>query len=199
MSTPILLATTGHGIARAATQRVEGAWSVELTLADQDVRCLAVDPRHPQTVYAGTQGAGVLRSDDGGQTWRSSGLAGHVVKSLAVSRVAPDTVYAGTKPALVYVSHDGGTTWRELAGFRRIRSRRLWFSPAEPPFTAYVQALALSPSDPGVIIAGIEFGAVVRSTDGGKTWSGHRRGALRDCHSLTAHLTHHGWVYEGWC
>jgi hypothetical protein len=196
MSTQILLATTDRGIARAAAQQIDGTWSVEMTLADQDVRCLAVHPGHPQTVYAGTQGSGVLRSDDGGQTWRPSGLAGHVVKSLTVSRAVSDTLYAGTKPALVYVSYDGGTTWRELAGFRRIRSRRLWFSPAEPPFTAYVQALALSPSDPGVIIAGIEFGAVVRSADGGMTWSGHRRGALRDCHSLASHPVHNGWMYE---
>lgn len=197
MGMTVLLATTGRGVARAATPRVERAWSVDVTLADHDVRCLASDPRHPQTVYAGTQGAGVLRSDDAGQTWRPSGLAGHIVKSLAVSRVAPDTVYAGTKPARVYVSRDGGTTWHELEGFRRIRARWHWFSPAEPPFTAYVQALALSPSDPYVIIAGIEFGAVVRSVDGGRTWSEHRRGALRDCHSLATHPADAGWVYEG--
>lgn len=44
--------------------------------------------------------------------------------------------------------------------------------------------------------AGIELGAVVRSEDGGRTWSGHRHGALRDCHSLTFHHSHAQWVYE---
>lgn len=193
----VLLATTENGIARAAAQQVDEAWPIEVTIADQDVRCLAADPLHPLTVYAGTQGDGVLRSDDGGQTWQASGLAGHIVKSLAVSRAAPGTIYAGTKPALVFVSHDGGVTWEELAGFRRIRSRWFWFSPAEKPFSAYVQSLALSPSDPNVIIAGIEAGAVVRSADGGKTWSGHRSGALRDCHSLAYHPYHSGWIYQG--
>jgi hypothetical protein len=43
----------------------------------------------------------------------------------------------------------------------------------------------------------IEFGAVVQSRDGGQSWTGHRRGALRDCHSLTFHATHGDWVYEG--
>lgn len=197
MSQTVLLATIGRGVAHASAQQVDGTWSVEVSLANQDVRCLAADPTDPHVVYAGTQGAGVLRSDDSGQTWRQSGLAGHIVKSLVVSHAAPGTVYAGTKPALVFVSYDGGAHWEELTSFRRIRSRWLWFSPAEKPFSAYVQALALSPSDPNVIIAGIEAGAVVRSADGGKTWSGHRRGAMRDCHSLAYHPYHDGWVYEG--
>ncbi len=64
--------------------------------------------------------------------------------------------------------------------------RFFWFSPAELPFTAYVQAIAISPTDPDVLVAGIELGAVVRSCDGGQTWQGHRPGALRDCHSLHA-------------
>lgn len=197
MNTTVLLATTGHGVARATTHRGEREWSVDMTLADRDVRCLAADPMRPRIVYAGTQGTGVLRSDDGGLTWQPSGLAGSIVKSLAVSGVAPETVSAGTKPARVFVSRDGGATWHELTGFRRIRSRWLWFSPAERPYTAYVQALAFSPSDASIIIAGIEAGAVVRSTDGGKTWSGHRGGALRDCHSLVFHPVHGEWVYEG--
>ena len=144
----VLLATTGTGIARASAARADGAWTVERSLSDHDVRCLAAAPLQPRTIYAGTQGAGVLRSDDGGLSWQPSGLAGQFVKSLAVSRVAPGTIYAGMKPALVYVSRDGGASWQELSGFRRIRSRRFWFSPAEKPFSAYVQALALSPDDP---------------------------------------------------
>jgi photosystem II stability/assembly factor-like uncharacterized protein len=59
-----------------------------------------------------------------------------------------------------------------------------------------VQAIALSPTDPEVMLVGIEFGAVVRSTDGGKTWAGHRKGALRDCHSLTFHAVDGDWAYE---
>lgn len=197
MSQTVLLANTGSGIARATTQQVDGPWAVEMCCSDQGIQCLAANPTNQHIVFAGTQSAGVLRSEDGGQTWQPSGLAGHNVKSLAVSRCAPGTVYAGTKPALVFTSRDGGTRWEELTGFRRIRSRWLWFSPAEKPYSAYVQALALSPNDSAVIVAGIEAGAVVRSADGGKTWSGHRRGALRDCHSLAYHPSQSGWMYEG--
>lgn len=194
MKTGIFLATGGNGIQRAFHSN--GEWSIDEPLTGEDVRCLAVDPLNRSVVYAGTQGNGVFRSIDHGRTWRTAGLRGHIVKSIAVSGLQPNVLYAGTKPALIFVSQDAGSTWRELSNFRKIESRRLWFSPAEPPFTAYVQGIALSPTDPNLILAGIEFGAVVRSTDGGKTWSSHRRGALRDCHTITFHARDGDWVYE---
>src|SRR5215467_12334591 len=143
MSVNAFLATTGHGLARA-TAGANDEWQVEFLLTEQDVRCLAADSLHPEIIYVGTQGNGVLRSNDRGKTWRSAGLAGQIVKALAISRTQPGTVYAGTKPALLFVSRDDGASWTELASFRRIRSRWFWFSPAEKPFSAYVQAIALS-------------------------------------------------------
>jgi len=180
-----------------AVHRGSSGWSVEHLQPDEDARRLAADPLHPGVVYAGTQGRGVLRSDDRGATWRPAGLAGQIVKALAVSRAEPDVVYAGTKPPLIFVSRNGGANWTELDAFRRIRSRHFWFSPAEPRFTAYVQGITLSPTDPSVIVAGIEVGAVVGSADGGQSWSDHRRGALRDCDSITFHPSDGQWVYEG--
>jgi hypothetical protein len=189
------LATTGDGLARAEyTATTE--WSVEFLLLDQDVRCLVADPVNPDVVYAGTQGNGVLRSLDRGKTWQPCGLSGQAMRALAMSPAVPGTVYAGTKPACLFVSRDEGSTWIELTSFRQIRSRRFWLSPAEPPFIGYVQSIALSPTDPRTLVVGIECGAVVRSADGGQTWTDHRRGALRDCHSLTFHVTNGDWVYE---
>jgi photosystem II stability/assembly factor-like uncharacterized protein len=188
MSEHLYVATTGHGLVRA-TPKGAGEWTVDVLLTDQDVRCLAADPHNPNVIYAGTQGNGVLRSQDQGKTWRPSGMEGHIIKSIAVSPSDPGVVYAGTRPALVYISRNGGGQWEELSAFRRIFSRRFWLSPAESPFIGYVQGIALSPTDPNVMVVGIEAGAVVRSTDGGKTWQDHRKGALRDCHSITFHAT----------
>ncbi len=196
MSIKTFLAITTHGLA-SATRATNDAWSVEVLLAEQDICCVAADPLNPRTLYVGTQGNGVLRSSDGGRTWRQAGLAGHIVKALAISRIRPGMIYAGTKPAWLFVSRNGGANWTELASFRRIPSRWFWFTPAEKPHSAYVQAIALSPTDPGTLLVGVEFGAVVQSRDGGQSWTGHRRGALRDCHSLTFHATHGDWVYEG--
>ncbi|MBI5829946.1 MAG: hypothetical protein HZB20_10510 [Chloroflexi bacterium] len=196
MSVNIFLATTGNGLARASRSS-NGHWAVEDVEMNPPPVCLAADPLDPALVYTGTQGGGALRSTDGGQTWQPAGLAGRVVKALAVSRAEPGAIYAGTKSAAqMFVSRDHGAHWDELESFRRIPSCRFWLSPAEPPFSGYVQSIALSPTDPRALIVGIEAGAVVQSSDGGLTWTDHRPGALRDCHSLTAHALQGEWVYE---
>jgi hypothetical protein len=190
------LATSSRGLARA-TFDAEGVWSVEALLEDQKLNSLATPPQNVGVIYAGTQGNGVLRSDDRGRTWVAAGMEGQIVKSLAVSPHEPGLLYAGTKPAGVFVTRDGGASWRELETFRKIRGYRFWRSPAEPPdWRAYVSNISVSPSDPEVLVAGVEFGAVVRSEDGGRTWSNHKKGAIRDCHTLMFHPSHGDWVYE---
>ncbi len=190
----VFLATTGHGIARA-TQAITGAWTVQVLLAEHNILCLAADPLNGAVVYAGTRGSGILRSDDGGQAWAQAGLAGRVVKAIAVSRTEPGVVYAGCKPPVLMVSRDSGRTWAEVDGFQKVRSR-WWRSPAESDWGAYIQGIALSPTDPKVIAVGIEAGAVLRTADGGQTWEGHRPHALRDCHTITFHSADGDWVYE---
>jgi len=190
-----ILVTSSKGIERAYSNG-SGAWHVDTVLADQDANCLAADPLNGDIIYTGTQGNGVFRSQDRGQTWEQSGMTGQIVKALAVSPHQPGLLFAGTKPAYMFVSHDGGQNWQELDGFRDIPFRWWWFSPAEKPFKAYVQAITISPTEPDVVLAGIEFGAVVRSEDGGQTWSSHRKGAGRDCHNLKFHATNGQWVYE---
>lgn len=190
------IAVTGEALARA-TRAVNGKWEVEFLLRGQDVSCLAADPLNPNIIYAGTKNKGVWRSDDGGLSWQFSGLDGPSIKSLAVNPHNSNIIYAGTKPALMFASYDGGNTWTELDGFRRIPNRWWWFSPAEPPDRRpYIFAIAPSPTESQALLAGVEFGAVVRSEDGGRTWSPHRRGALRDCHSLKFHTANGNWVYE---
>ena len=178
-----LLAATRAGVVRAAEEG--GAWQAEL--AHPCERCTAVAVA-ADVAYAGARSGGVARSRDGGRTWEPAGLGGLAVTALAAS---DEVVLAGTEPTAVHRSEDGGETWVELDAFRRIRARRLWFFPGAPPFKAYVSAIAVSD---GTYVIGIEAGAVVRSTDGGRTWEDHRPGALRDCHDLVAGAA--GRVYE---
>ena len=66
-------------------------------------RCtsLACDPAHPDTVYIGSAGGGVWRSDDAGGTWTSQWYSQDVlnVGSLAIDPQSPATVYCGTGEA----------------------------------------------------------------------------------------------------
>lgn len=194
MNDRIFLSSFDKGTSRAYCD-ANGQWQVQQLAAEHKVNCFTAPP-DGHVMYAGTTD-GVLRSHDRGLTWVRSGMDGHIVKALTVSPQDPDVVYAGTKPALMFVSRDGGQAWRELRAFRRIPNRWWWFSPAEPgDWRAYVMAIAVSPIDPDVLLAGVELGAVVRSEDGGETWSRHRSGALRDCHSLKFHARDGSWVYE---
>jgi hypothetical protein len=182
----VFLATNGSRLARAENN-ASGSWEVEFLLEGTPITCLAMDPCNPNVAYAGTRGNGILRTDNRGKTWQNAGMQNQVVKAIAVSPAKPGLVFAGTKPPAVFVSHDGAQTWIELPAFRKMR-RWFWFTPAERG-DPYIQGIALSATDPDVIVAGVECGAVLRSTDGGKTWTGHLAGAVRDCHSLVFHST----------
>jgi photosystem II stability/assembly factor-like uncharacterized protein len=109
-----------------------------------------------------------------------------VVKALAVSGVASGLVYAGTKPPRLFRSADAGESWDECPAFARMR-RWWWWQPAETPHTPYVSTLAASPTDAGVIVAGIEAAKLLRSSDGGATWTHIGRGVAADAHELAFH------------
>jgi hypothetical protein len=157
--------------------------SSAVQVLDEDVRCLT---RAGERVYAGTNGAGVMRSDDGGATWRVVGLEGIAVRSLAAE---DGTVVAGSQPVGVHRSDDGGASWRALRSFPW---RPYWWQPAQPPHRhGYVSALAVRGD---TILAGIEAFRGFRSADGGATWRPLRRGFSRDCHAL---VLAHGRAYEG--
>lgn len=190
----IFLAAVDDSLSRA--EFVDGGWQVAEILSGMQINCIVSDPTERQKVYLGTQRNGIWFSSDSGKNWSSLGLEENPVKSLAISPHDPNIIYAGCKPVSLYVSKDGGQSWKEYAGLRRARLW-WWFSPAEPPdWNPYVMSLTISPTDPSVLLAGIELGGVLRSDDGGKTWSRHRRGALLDSHDLTFHPADGDWAYQ---
>ena len=179
-----------------ARQREDRTWSTGSSSIGFRSVALAVDPHQSDAVYVGTDGHGILKTADYGETWEPIGLSGQIVRAIAISKLRPGTIYAGTKPAHLYVSHDYGEHWRELTTFRQMK-RWWWFTPAEVPMSAYVMDIVLSPTDPDVILVGIELGGVLRSADGGETWGGHMKGAVLDCHDLSFHPSDGNWVYAG--
>ena len=169
--------------------------SVQTALEGRGAQCLAVDSKDPDTVYVGTSDEGLFKSHDGGGSWdQLSGIEHPRVTAVAVSPT-DGALYTGTEPSALFVSHDGGASWRELEGMRNLPSAPTWSFPPRP-WTSHVRAIALSHADPNVVVAGIELGGVVRSTDGGQTWQDQRPGAQPDCHSLAAHSDAPELLYE---
>jgi hypothetical protein len=134
---------------------------MELTLNERGARCLAVDPKDPDTVYVGTSDEGLFKSSDGGRSWeRLSGVTHPRVTSVAVSPI-DGALYAGTEPSSLFVSRDGGGSWLELERLKNLPSAPTWSFPPRP-WTSHVRSIALSFEDPDLIVAGIELGGVVR-------------------------------------
>ena len=65
-----------------------------------DATALAIDPRDPNTMYAATQFQGVLRTTDGGATWRpfNTALPARAITTVTLDRTG-STLYAGTNGA----------------------------------------------------------------------------------------------------
>jgi photosystem II stability/assembly factor-like uncharacterized protein len=187
-----LYAATGNSIARL--DEVGDAWRAELSLRGSEAQCLAVDPRDPDTVYAGLRNGGVQRTTDAGRKWLDCKLPAPGVFSLAVSP-AGGAVYAGLEPSALYRSDDDGESWQELDALLELPSRPTWSFPPRP-WTSHVRWIAPSPHDADLILVGIELGGLMRSTDGGKTWQDHRPGAQPDVHSLAWHPGVEGRAYE---
>jgi photosystem II stability/assembly factor-like uncharacterized protein len=146
----------------------EGRWEALAAGLPQEVeaRAFAIDPRAPDTtLYVGTQD-GVYRSRDAGSHWQRLGFRerGVVIWSLAVDPTDPNVLYAGSAPAAVYRSDDGGESWRKLANAK---------SPGhcEMGFPVRTIRIAIDPSRPQDVYAALEVSGVIRSDDGGETWT----------------------------
>jgi photosystem II stability/assembly factor-like uncharacterized protein len=189
---PRLYAATGDAIVRL--DELGGEWTSQLFLPGSGAQCLAVDPRDPETLYAGLREGGVRRTTDGGRTWVDCALPEPAVFSLAVG-AADAAVYAGTEPSRLFRSDDGGKSWRELERLLDLPSRPTWSFPPRP-WTSHVRWIAPSPHNGDLLLVGIELGGLMRSADGGESWEDHRPGAQPDVHSLAWHPRAQGRAYE---
>jgi photosystem II stability/assembly factor-like uncharacterized protein len=139
--------------------------AVHVSVVYRQVTSIAVDPLHPQTLYAGAD-SGVIKSLDGGRSWRmaNAAMGGHSrdrdymqVTALLVDPRDSRTVYATTDCAGVFKSTDGGHSW--ASGNADLKPRCGW---------SY--ALALDPRTSRIVYAADQVRGVLKSLDGGARW-----------------------------
>jgi photosystem II stability/assembly factor-like uncharacterized protein len=172
------------------------SWTVHATgTGPVEISNLAIDRRtRPAVVYAGTSAGEVIRSPDRGETWSRSGagLEGRPVLALAIDpRRRAGVLWAGTAGGIFH-STDAGATWRKVDSlvarrllvdptrrhtllavnegvFRSTDAGRSW---QRLPTVRYAQSLAIDArTTPGTLYAGTSYSSVLKSTDGGDTWS----------------------------
>ena len=101
---------------------------------------------------------GLYRSDDGGDTWTIL-LSGQVTDLEVDTSVVPRRIFVGQFSAGALRSDDGGASWVAPAGLPKKPSR---------------VELAIAPTDPTVVYAGLgdqQSASVYVSQDGGKTFA----------------------------
>lgn len=122
------------------------------------INSLAADPTAQNILYAGTVGAGVFKSTNGGG-WAAASTGfpytNTQVMALAVDPTSPLTVYAGTSRGM-FKSTDGGALW--AAAMNGL------------PNTT-VTKLAMDPVDPLTLYAGLSSGGVYKSVNGADNWT----------------------------
>ncbi|MBV9577442.1 MAG: glycosyl hydrolase [Chloroflexi bacterium] len=165
--TRLLVATAG-GLSILERERPGAAWHVVSTVLDGlHPSALLIEPTR-KTVFAGIHNGGLYVSADDGETWerRTNGLTIEHVFSL---RAAGDAVLAGTEPVSLFKSTDDGHSWQELPAIHQVPNMDRWTFPG-PPHIAHTKSLAIDPRDPDVMYVGIEQGALLNTTDGGRSW-----------------------------
>ncbi len=156
---------------------------------------VAIDPHDPTHILASNNWNGeILVSHDGGESWTRTGTgieqyrAGWRVIVFAPSD--PNIAYAGSAgyysagsfdPRMpgrgVYISHDGGESWQP--------------SNHELMENAYVTGLAVDRGDPLRLYAAVREKGILRSLDGGHTWTAINGGFRNlDVLSIAVHPQH---------
>jgi hypothetical protein len=125
-------AAVGGGVWKSTDAGTSWNQLTDLLLPNIAVVSLAMDPKNPQVLYAGTgegvfngdaiRGAGMFKTTDGGATWApltatvpAAGVAGDFsyVFNIVVSSRSSQRLYASTRTG-VFRSNDGGSSWAKL-------------------------------------------------------------------------------------
>lgn len=131
-----------------------GAAQPIATLPTQDYHALVWSPTEPNTVFFGHHG-GLMKSTDGGRTWQSTTLTNADAMSITTAPKAPERIYAAGH-GIFRRSDDGGTTWT---------------APETTIQGVDIHGFAQSPADPDQLYALVVGQGILKSTDGGATWT----------------------------
>ena len=135
-------------------------WGFHVPTRDSHVRDLRVSPADKGLLYGGIEVGGVVRSRDGGESWRQLPGLDDDIHCLSLGADRPERVYAATASA-PFRSDNGGDEWELInLGLQR----------------RYTLHIAAAPDDADLVLVTVSENArrkapqFYRSTDGGRSW-----------------------------
>jgi photosystem II stability/assembly factor-like uncharacterized protein len=149
------------------------------------VRALAVHPRQPEIIYAGTQ-SGPYRSADRGAHWEKVNLPDHglPVWSLLFHPHNPNVIFVGCENCEIYRSDDAGERWTRLPV--SVRFPEITTAPGANP-AKRVLMIDASAAEPDLLYGAIEVGGTIRSADGGEHWENLSHGQYLNDDAVDMH------------
>ena len=125
-----------------------------------------IDFNHTGTLYVGgcvgmAEGL-IVKSTDGGVSWvtiYSSQIVNSSIESICIDPSDSDILFAGTGREILR-SSDTGWTWEEV-----------YVNSEDLEYTNDVNSLCIDPLNPSTVYAGLHTGGLLKSEDGGFTWS----------------------------
>lgn len=111
----------GHGVYKSRDGGL--SWSAaNRGMLDYRITCLAIDPLHPQTVYAGSDTGELFKSTDGAASWLDmadrdlfeTSYNDPAIRGIALDPIRPDSIYVLADYLGLVVSHDGASHWTVL-------------------------------------------------------------------------------------
>ncbi|MDX1911513.1 MAG: hypothetical protein SFV22_08520 [Saprospiraceae bacterium] len=138
------------------------------------ITAIAVDPVHPEVIYAGAASGGLWRSKSGGTAWEPifDKAPTQSIGSIAINPRNPDEIWVGTGEGNPRNSQNFGQ-----GIFKTINGGKDWVNMGLTQ-THTIHRVVLHRDNPDVVFAasqGSTYGpteerGVFKSTDGGKTW-----------------------------
>lgn len=160
---------------------------------------VVLDPRDRTTVMcatsAGHLGPALMRSTDGGATWKQVTTPPTFTKGEPRGRAVnhifwltpghasqPGTWFAGTSPQGLFRSHDGGDTWTAVEGFNDHPDQSAWVQgdQDQTPEGGKTHSILVDPRDPAHMYLGLSSGGFFESTDSGADWKPLNSGVAMD-------------------
>lgn len=160
---------------------------------------LTVHPTDPDRLHAGWLQSGAwaapAESRDGGRTWTHAYVAeGTVAFTFAHDPHRSGVIWAATSVG-PWRSRDDGATWTHASGLDALFIPIAYHSSPRPPALHSIGGIAVDPHDPARIL-GWTCDAVIRSTDGGRSWK-YAHDGLSICSSRDG-LWRPGCPSKGW-